>query len=186
MVLILLSSLYFTLHLHLVLLFTFYFLRWCLFYWAVHIINIMSQDNEQQQERRRLKNQTKAIYQATRRANPVTRSLEQSSDTARKRIAREEPGVREQRWEHEQPADTVRWAVAREEPVVREQRQEHEQPADTVRRAVAREEPGVQEQRREQEQPADTVRWSVAREEPGVREHEQLANTRQRADESVK
>ena len=35
MVLILLSSLYFTLHLHLVLLFTFYFLRWCLFYWAV-------------------------------------------------------------------------------------------------------------------------------------------------------
>jgi hypothetical protein len=42
-----------------------------------------------------LKNQTKALYQATRRANPVVRSLEQSSDTARKRIAREEPGVRE-------------------------------------------------------------------------------------------
>ncbi len=56
----------------------------------------MSQDHEQQQERKRLKNQTKALYQATRRANPVSRSLEQSSDTARKRVAREEPGVREQ------------------------------------------------------------------------------------------
>ena len=55
----------------------------------------MSQDHEQQQERIRLKNQTKALYKATRRANPVLRSLEQSSDTARKRIAREEPGVRE-------------------------------------------------------------------------------------------
>ncbi len=41
----------------------------------------MSQDHEQQQERIRLKNQTKALYQATRRANPVLRSLEQSSDT---------------------------------------------------------------------------------------------------------
>jgi hypothetical protein len=57
----------------------------------------MSQHHEQQQERSRLKNQTKALYQATRRANPVVRSLEQSSDTARKRIAREKPGVREQR-----------------------------------------------------------------------------------------
>ena len=137
----------------------------------------MSQDNEQQQERRRLKNQTKAIYQATRRANPVTRSLEQSSDTARKRIAREEPGVREQRREHEQPADTVRRAVAREEPGVQEQRREQEQPASTVRRAVARQEPGVQEQRREQEQPADTVRRAVARQDPAVRARE----SRQRA-----
>ena len=99
----------------------------------------MSQNHEQQQERSRLKNQTKALYQATRRANPVVRSLEQSSDTARKRIAREEPGVREQRREQEQPADTVRRAVAREEPGVREQ----EQPADTVRRAVARQDPVV-------------------------------------------
>ncbi len=56
----------------------------------------MNQHHEQQQERSRLKNQTKALYQATRRANPVVRRLEQSSDTARKRIAREEPGVREQ------------------------------------------------------------------------------------------
>ena len=80
----------------------------------------MSQDHEQQQERIRLKNQTKALYQATRRANPVLRSLEQSSDTGRKRIAREEPGVREQRREQEQPANTVRRAVSREEPVVRE------------------------------------------------------------------
>jgi hypothetical protein len=38
-----------------------------------------------------LKNQTKALYQAQRRANPVVRSLEQSSDTGQKRIAREEP-----------------------------------------------------------------------------------------------
>jgi hypothetical protein len=73
-----------------------------------------------------LKNQTKALYQAQRRANPVKRSLEQSSDTARKRIAREEPGVREQRREQEQPADTMRRAVAREEPGVREQRREQE------------------------------------------------------------
>ncbi len=103
----------------------------------------MSQHHEQQQERIWLKNQTKALYQAQRRANPVVRSLEQSSDTARKRIAREEPGVREQRREQEQPADTVRRSVARKEPGVREQRREQEQPADTVRRAVAREEPGV-------------------------------------------
>jgi len=101
----------------------------------------MSQHHEQQQERIWLKNQTKALYQATRCANPVLRSLEQSSDTGRKCIAREEPGVREQRREQEQPADTVRRAVAREEPGVREQRREQEQPADTVRRAVAREEP---------------------------------------------
>ena len=47
------------------------------------------------------KKQTKALYQARRHANPVKRSLEQSSDTARKRIAREEPGVREQRQEQE-------------------------------------------------------------------------------------
>ena len=76
----------------------------------------MSQNHEQQQERSRLKNQTKALYQATRRANPVVRSLEQSSDTGRKRIAREEPGVREQRQEQEQPANTRQRAVAREEP----------------------------------------------------------------------
>ena len=94
----------------------------------------MSQNHEQQQERSRLKNQTKAVYQATRRANPVVRSLEQSSDTGRKRIAREEPGVREQRREQEQPANTSRQReVAREEPRVREQRREQEQPADTVR-----------------------------------------------------
>jgi len=127
----------------------------------------MSQDHEQQQERSQLKNQTKALYQAERRANPVVRSLEQSSDTGQKCIAREEPGVREQRREQEQPADT-------KEPGVREQRQEQEQPANTRQRAVAREEPGVREQRREQEQPADTVRRAVAREEPGVREQEHL------------
>jgi len=72
----------------------------------------MSQHHEQQQERSQLKNQTKTLYQATRRVNPVVRSLEQSSDTEQKCIAREEPGVREQRQEQEQPADTVRRAVA--------------------------------------------------------------------------
>ena len=98
----------------------------------------MTQDHEQQQERSRLKNQTKALYQAQRRANPVVRSLEQSSDTERKCIAREEPGVREQRREQEQPANTVRRAVAREEPGVQEQRREQEQSANTVSRAIAR------------------------------------------------
>jgi len=39
--------------------------------------------------------------------------------------------------EQEQPADTVRQAVAREEPGVREQRREQEQLADTLRQAVA-------------------------------------------------
>jgi len=105
----------------------------------------MSQHHEQQQERSRLKNQTKALYQATRLANPVVRSLEQSSDTGRKRIAREEPGVRDARTKgrtREQPADTRQRAVAREEPGMGEQRREQEQPADTVRRAVAREKPG--------------------------------------------
>ena len=58
------------------------------------------------------KKQTKALRQAQRRANPVLRSLEQSSDTARKRIAREEPGVREHEIEQR--------AAAREEPGVRE------------------------------------------------------------------
>ena len=62
----------------------------------------MSEHHEQQQERRRLKNQTKALYQAQRRANPVVRSLEQSSDTGRRRIAREVLGVQEQ----EQSANT--------------------------------------------------------------------------------
>ena len=118
LVLILLSvGLFFTLAFNYLTRFYTYFLL----IFTIHIINIMSQDHEQQQERIRLKNQTKALYQATRRANPVLRSLEQSSDTARKRIAREEPGVREQRREQEQPADTVRRAVAREEPGVREQ-----------------------------------------------------------------
>ena len=99
----------------------------------------MSQDHEHQQERSQLKNQTKALYHATRHANPVVRSLEQSSNTGQKRIAREVPGVREQ----EQSANTQQQAVAREEPGVREQRREQEQPANTRQRAVAREEPGV-------------------------------------------
>jgi len=77
------------------------------------MIKIMSQHHEQKQERSRLKNQTKALYQAQRRANPVVRSLEQSSNTGRRRIAREVLGVRDHESEQR--------AVAREEPGVQEQ-----------------------------------------------------------------
>jgi hypothetical protein len=84
------------------------FYTYFLLIFTIQIINITSQHHEQQQERSRLKNQTKALYQATRRANPVVRSLEQSSNTGQKRIAREVPGVREQ----EQSANTQQKAVA--------------------------------------------------------------------------
>jgi len=107
----------------------------------------VSQHHEQQQVRSRLKSQTKALYQAQRHANPLVRSLEQSSNTGQRCIAREEPGVREQRREQEQPANTRQQALAREEPGVREQRREQEQPANIQQQAVAREEPGVQGQR---------------------------------------
>ena len=74
-----------------------------------------------------MKNQTKALYQATRRADPVVRMLEQSSDTERKRITREEPGVREQRREQEhngknksnQPTKALYQAQRRANPVKR-------------------------------------------------------------------
>jgi len=135
---------------------------------TIHIIKIMSQHHEQQQVRSRLKNQTKALYQAQRRANPLVRSLEQLSNTGRRRIAREEPGVQEQRQEQEQPANTRQQALAREEPGVREQWQEQEQPANTRQRAAARLDLEVREQRREQEQPVDTVRRAVARLDPEV------------------
>ncbi len=49
------------------------------------------------------KKQKRAHSQARRRRNPVLREQEQSANTMRRAIAREEPGVRE----HEQPADTV-------------------------------------------------------------------------------
>ncbi len=60
-----------------------------------------------------MKNQTKALYQAQRRANPVLRSLEQSSDNVRRRDARTNQAVREHESEQR--------AAAREEPGVREQ-----------------------------------------------------------------
>jgi biopolymer transport protein ExbB/TolQ len=93
---------YFTLRLHLIVLFTLvlillsrlYWLTYFLLIFTIHIINIMSQHHEQQQERSRLKNQTKALYQATRHANPVVRSLEQSYDTGQKHIARGARGAR--------------------------------------------------------------------------------------------
>ncbi len=96
------------------------------------------------------KKQTKALYQAQRRANPVKRSLslEQSSNTVQRRDARTNQAVQE----HE----SLQQAAAREVPGVREQ----EQPADTVRRAIAREEPGVQGH--------ESLQRSAAREEPGV------------------
>ena len=58
------------------------------------------------------KKQTKALRQAQRRANPVTRRLEQSSDTVRRRSARTNQAVQE----HEQFANTVRRGIARDEP----------------------------------------------------------------------
>ena len=102
---------------------------------TIHIINIMSQDHEQQQERIRLKNQTKALYQATRRANPVSRSLEQSSDTARKCVAREEPGVREQ--------ETEQRAAAREVPGVREHETEQRPVTSSVTESVTKQSIGI-------------------------------------------
>ena len=60
------------------------------------------------------KKQTKALYQAQRHANPVVRSLEQSSDTGQRRNAREVLGVQDHESEQQ--------AVAREEPGVQEQR----------------------------------------------------------------
>jgi hypothetical protein len=66
------------------------------------------------------KKQTKALYQAQRRANPVKRRLEQSSNTVRRRSACTNQAVRE----HE----TEQRAAAREVPGVREQ----EQSANTV------------------------------------------------------
>jgi len=75
------------------------------------------------------------------------------------------PGVREQ----EQSANTQQRAVAREEPGVLEQRREQEQPANTRQLAATREEPGVREQRREQEQTANTRQRAVAREVSHIR-----------------
>ncbi len=96
-----------------------------------------------------MKYQTKALYQARRRANPVMRSLEQSSNTVRWRNARTNQAVQE----HE----SEQWAAAREEPGGQEQ----EQSADTLRRAIVRTDQGVQEHESEQQ--------AAEREEPGVR-----------------
>ncbi len=74
-------------------------------------------------------NQTKAAYQAQRRANPVVRSLEQSAHTVQQAYARTNQGVRERESEQQ--------AAAREEPGVQERESEQQ--------AAAREEPGVQE-----------------------------------------
>ncbi len=56
------------------------------------------------------KNQTKALYQAQRRANPEVRSLEQSSNTVRRCNARTSQAVQEHESEQR--------AAAREEPGV--------------------------------------------------------------------
>ena len=57
-----------------------------------------------------MKNRTKALYQAQRRSNHIVRSLEQSSDTVRRRNAHTNQAVQE----HE--SDQL--AAAREEPGV--------------------------------------------------------------------
>jgi hypothetical protein len=73
---------------------------------------------------------------------------EQSANTVRQAIAREEPGV----WEHK----SEQRAAAREVPGVREQ----EQSANTVRQAIARDKPGVQEH--------ETELQAEARQDPAV------------------
>jgi hypothetical protein len=61
------------------------------------------------------KNQTKALYQVRRHANPVVRSLEQSSDNVRRRNAHTNQAVQEHESEQR--------AAARDEPGVQEQEQ---------------------------------------------------------------
>ena len=102
-----------------------------------------------------------ALYQRERHANPVVRSLKQSSDNVQRRNARTNLDVREHESEQR--------AAAREEPGVREQ----EQSADTMRRAIVRTDQGVREHESEQR--------AAAREELGVQEQEQSANTVRRA-----
>ena len=69
------------------------------------------------------KKQTKALHQAQRRADPVKRRLEQSSNTVQRRSARTNQAVQEHESEQQ--------AAAREEPGVREHKSEQ--------RAAARE-----------------------------------------------
>ena len=85
---------------------------------------------------------------AASRDEPEVQEQEQSANTIRWAIAKDEPGVREHESEQR--------AAAREEPGVREL----EQSADTVRRAIARDEPGVQEHESEQ--------WAEARDKRGL------------------
>ena len=84
--------------------------------------------------------QRRAHSQSQRHGNPVVCEREQSANTVRQAIAREEPGV--------QGHESEQQAAAREDPGV--------QGRESLQRSAAREEPGVREQRREQEQPANT------------------------------
>ncbi len=81
------------------------------------------------------KKQTKALRQSQRRADPIKRRLEQSSNAVRRRSARTNQTVQE----HEQSSNTVQRRSARTNQAV----QEHEQLANTVRRCIARDKPGV-------------------------------------------
>ncbi len=128
--------------------------------------------------------QTKALHQAQRRADPVKRRLEQSSDTVWRRSARTNQAVQE----HE----SEQWAEEREEPGVREHESEQQAAAreepgvrehESEQRAAAREEPGVQEQ--EQSVNTNTVRRAIAREEPGVLERESLQRAAARDEPGV-
>jgi len=95
------------------------------------------------------KKQRRAHSQAQRCRNPVLREQEQSADTVRRAIAREEPGVIE--------CESLQRAAAREEPGVRQRE-------SLQRAAVAREEPGVREHESLQ-------RVASSRDDPAVREH---------------
>ena len=77
------------------------------------------------------KKQIKALYQAQRRANPVKRRLEQSSDTVQRQ--RRSAHINQAVQDHE----SEQQAAAREVSGVREQ--------ETEQRAAAREVPGVRE-----------------------------------------
>ncbi len=77
------------------------------------------------------RNQRKAAAQAQRRADHVRRSLEQSVNTERRAVAREDLAVR--------ASESAQRAVAREDSVVRSL----EQSVNTEQRALAREDPAV-------------------------------------------
>ena len=112
------------------------------------------------------KNQRRAAAQAQRPADPVTRSLEQSANTVRRAVAREDPEV--------QACESAQQAVAREDHVTRSL----EQSANTAQQAVARENLAVHHH--------ESVQRAVAQEDPVVQAHESAQQTVAREDPAVR